>query len=112
MRRVLFGHDFRIVGNHRKRCPHAIVKAGLVLETVGKASHALGREFQQQIFIFEQLKMAGIRGMNDVGILYSRRRFLHESLQHTLGAIPVHFHLDAFVFVLEVMGDGGGRGQR
>ena len=111
-RRVFFRNDFRIVSDHRKRRPHAIVKAGLILKTVGKTGDALGGKFQQQPFVLQKLEVAGIRSMNHVGILYSRRSFLHESLQHTLRAVAVHFHFDAFIFVLKIVRDGGGRWQR
>src|SRR2546428_12877485 len=50
--------------------------------------------------------------MHDIGILYSRRRFLHEPLQHALGAVAVHFHLDAFELILKIVRDRGGRRQR
>ena len=111
-RRVFFRNDLRVICDDRKRRPHAIIKPGLVLEAVGEGSDALGREFQQHPLVFQKLEVAGIRGMHDIGILNSRRRFLHESLQHPLGAVAVHFHFDAFVFVLKIVRDRGGRRQR
>ncbi len=97
------------MSDDRKRRPHTIVKTGLVLKAVRKTGDALGRELQEHPFVLEKLEVAGIRGMHDIGVLQSRRRFLHESLQHPLRAVAVHFHLDAFVFVLKIVRDGGGR---
>src|SRR4249920_2288103 len=75
--RVLFGQDLGIVSHDRKCRPHAVVKAGLVLKAVGKTSDSLGREFEQHPFALKKLEVTGIGGINDIGILYSRRRFLH-----------------------------------
>src|SRR5262245_27927273 len=97
------------MSDHRKRGPHTIVKACLILKAVGKTSDALGSEFEQHPLILQKLEVTGIRGVNDIGILYPRTRFLHESLQHALRAVAVNFHLDAFELVLKIVRNGGGR---
>ena len=51
LRRVFFRNNFWVVRDDRKRRPHAIVKARLILKAAGETSDTLGREFQQHPFV-------------------------------------------------------------
>ena len=103
--RVGGGDGLGVVGEDGHGGPQAVVIAVLVLEARREALHAGGRVLHEELLVLEQDVVAGIRGVDHVGVLDIGGELLHHALQDALGARAVHLDLDAGVGRLEELGD-------
>ena len=98
------GHD------DRKRPPAPRVAVGIA-KAVGKAFGAGRRVAREQVLAPEQDVVAGVRGVDDVGVLDSGGQLLHHPLQDPLGPRAMNLDLDP-VGLLEPRGQPLGRVER